>query len=110
VFNNVNGTQRFDVFDAAGNQSWTAITTACDANGAVTSQTWFNDDGSKWLVANDTANTAGWSSFAMIFDANWNYVGINVTNDDGTHTPDMAQIWNSFDTMTWYASTDWHIA
>ncbi len=101
---NDGGTGWQNVFDAAHVNAWDHYTATFDPNGNMVTQAGTNDDGSHWLLANDTANAASWSTFRMSFDANWNFISIgNVTNDDGSHTPDLAQIWPSLDTLTWYA-------
>jgi hypothetical protein len=67
------------------------------------SQVTNNDDGTHTLLANDVTQSFAWATFTMQFDAGWNFSSIgNVTNDDGSHTADMAQIWNSLDTLAWH--------
>jgi uncharacterized membrane protein YGL010W len=89
-------------YDVAGNQSWITKISVFDSSNHLVSQVTNNDDGTHTLLANDPANASAWSSFTMTFDAGWNFTSIgNVTNDDGSHTADMAQIWNSFDTLAW---------
>jgi hypothetical protein len=74
-----------------------------DPSNQLVSQVTNNDDGTHTLLANDPSNAYGWATFTMTFDAEWNFASIgNVTNDDGSHTADMAQIWNSLDTLSWH--------
>jgi hypothetical protein len=90
-------------YDVAGSQSWITKISITNASNQLVSQVTNNDDGTHTLLANDPANAYAWSTFTMTFDAGWNFTSIgNVTNDDGSHTADMTQIWNSLDTLAWH--------
>jgi Cadherin domain/Haemolysin-type calcium binding protein related domain/RTX calcium-binding nonapeptide repeat (4 copies) len=82
---------------------WSTRITVHSATGELVSQTTNNTDLTHTLVANDVGNHAGWSSFTMQFDSNWNMTSIAGSNDDGSHNLDLAGIWNSFDTLQWFA-------
>jgi hypothetical protein len=90
-------------YDVAGNQSWITKISAFDPANQLVSQVTNNDDGTHTLLANDVANSSAWATFTMTFDTDWNFASIgNVTNDDGTHAPDLGRIWASMDTLAWY--------
>jgi hypothetical protein len=100
---NDGGSKWQNIFDTSNAYSWDHYTAAYTPTGQLITQTGTNDNGTHWLTANDPSNAYNWSTFTMTFDIDWNVTSIiNVTNDDGTHTPDAGQIWASFDTLTWY--------
>jgi hypothetical protein len=82
---------------------WSTRMTVHNAAGALVSQTTNNTDLTHTLLANDVGNTAGWSSFTMQFDPDWNLASITGSNDDGSHSLDMAGVWSSFDSLLWFA-------
>lgn len=103
-------------YDAGNTQSWSTRMTVTNAAHQVVSRTTVNDTNTMTLVAYDIGNAYSWSTFTMQYvyvpeDPNnpeasygWTYASTSGTNDNGTQTLDMNQVWNSFDTLLWYLS------
>ena len=78
--------------------------TVTNGNGQLVSRTTNNTDGTHTLYASDVSNHYSWSTFTMQYDAEWNATSLTGVNDNGTTNLDPSEVWNSFDTLSWYAS------
>ena len=70
--------------DVADQYTWDSYRVTRDANGAITDQTTWMDDDTRWVRHYDPYNTNDWTHWTAYYDSNSQLVSTTTVYDDGS--------------------------